>query len=93
YVTTMDIPDTLGEKLDIYKGQAKILADYYDLFRPMSWISVLAGMEVIPKNSNPIINIVPPEFSINILRDVSAAIADGVAKAPSHESFLKQLTG
>lgn len=93
YVTTMDIPDTLSERLEIYKGQAKILADYYDLFRPMSWISVLAGMDVIPENSNPIINIVPPEFSINILRDVSVAIAEGVAKAPSHEAYLKQLVG
>lgn len=93
YVTEMDIPDSLKEKLDIYDNQAKVITDFYDLFRPMSWISVLVGMDVIPKNTNPLIDVIPPDFSKKIINDVGAAIQKELASAPSHQEFIEKLTG
>lgn len=91
YVTNMEIPDSLKSKLDIYMSQAKILADYYDLFRPISWVAVLVGMNVIPKGTNPLLDVIPSEFSTKIINDVSNAIHLGVKSLPSHEEYISRL--
>lgn len=93
YVTNMEIPDSLKAKLEIYDNQAKIISDYYDLFRPMSWISVLIGMGRIPNNTNPLIDMIPPEFSKKIINDVANAIKAGVDNMPTHKAFIEKLTG
>lgn len=92
YVTNMEIPDSLKAKLDIYDNQAKVISDYYDLFRPMSWISVLVGMDVIPKNTNPLIDVIPPEFSKKVINDVASAIQNGVNNMTGHKEFIENLT-
>jgi tryptophan 7-halogenase len=93
YVTTMPIPDSLQGKINIFKDQGKVFGSFADLFRPASWVSVLVGMNIIPQNTNPVLDTIPPDFSMRIINDVAKTIAQNVQNAPSHEQFLSQLTG
>jgi tryptophan halogenase len=88
YVTGVTPPDSLAAKLEIFKSQGKLLADYYDLFRPVSWMAVLTGMDVTPRHADPLADLFPRDQSQKILQGVTAAIRQTALAQPMHEAAL-----
>ena len=91
HVTSMDLPDSLAVKIEAFKRQGKLLADYYDLFKPGSWMSVYTGMGVVPEHADPLAELVPAAFSRQVLANVTAAIRQTAAAQPTHRAALDQL--
>ncbi len=91
YVSSMPLPDSLSAKIEAFKSQGKILADYYDLFKPVSWMSIYTGMEVTPDRADPLVDLVPRDFSQRVLQNVSGAIAQAARVQPAHEAVIDQL--
>ena len=92
YVTSMDLPDSLMAKIEAFKSQGKILADYYDLFRPVSWISVYTGMQVEPVRPDPLVELLPRSFSQQVLTGVVGTVRQTALAQPAHEAVLNSLT-
>ncbi len=91
YVTAMDLPESLVVRMDAFKRHGKLLADYYDLFKPGSWISVYTGMGVMPDRADPLAELVPQAFSRDVLAKVTAAIRQTAAAQPAHQAVLDRL--
>ncbi len=89
YVTSMALPESLEMKMDAFRSQGKLLADYYDLFKPVSWMSIYTGMGVTPERSDPLVEMIQPDFSRQVLANVTAAIRQTASLQPSHETVLK----
>ncbi len=89
YVTDMELPDSLETRMEAFRSQGKLLADYYDLFKPGSWMSIYVGMGVIPKRADPLAELIPADFSRQVLANVTAAIQKAASLQPSHETVLK----
>jgi len=81
YVAHVALPDSLQERLDLYRNAGRIPTDFYQLFKPFSWISVLEGMGVAAKGYDPLIDAVAPDASRKILRSIADNIAGEVHKA------------
>ena len=92
YVTSMELPDSLMAKMELFKSQGKLLADYYDLFKPVSWMAVYTGLGVVPQHPDPLAALVPRSFAQQVLHGVTTAIRQTAQMAPSHESVLANLT-
>ncbi len=75
-------------KMEAFKSQGKILADYYDLFKPVSWMSVYTGMGVTPDRADALVDLVPQAFSRQVLQGVIQAIRQAAAAQPAHEAVL-----
>ncbi len=88
YVAGMPLPDSLMAKMEAFKSQGKILADYYDLFKPVSWMSVYTGMGVTPDRADALVDLVPQAFSRQVLQGVIQAIRQAAAAQPAHEAVL-----
>jgi len=93
YVTGMSLPDSLSAKIEAFKSQGKILADYYDLFKPVSWMSVYTGMGVVPERADALVNMVPQSFSRQVLQSVTRAIRQAAEAQPTHEAALSRVMG
>jgi tryptophan halogenase len=91
HVTAMSLPDSLVAKLDMFTRQGKLLADYYDLFRPVSWMAVLTGLGITPQRADPLADLVPRDRAQQILRGVSQAIRQTALAQPAHEAVLSAL--
>jgi tryptophan halogenase len=87
----MSLPDSLVAKLDMFTRQGKLLADYYDLFRPVSWMAVLTGLGITPQRADPLADLVPRDRAQQILRGVSQAIRQTALAQPAHEAVLSAL--
>jgi len=91
HVTGMDLPDSLMAKMEAFKSQGKLLADYYDLFKPVSWISVYTGMGVEPERPDPLVELLPRSFSQQVLAGVTNAVRQAALAQPAHEAVLHGL--
>jgi tryptophan halogenase len=88
YVTNMDIPDSLKCKIETYRALGRITSDYYDLFKPVSWISVLDGMGIVPATYDPLVGSIPKAFSNQVLNRVRGQIEKEAASAKKHIEML-----
>ena len=88
YVTNMQVPDSLINKIEIFKQQGKVFTSQTDLFRAGSWVSVMVGMGLLQEYQLPILETIPNDFSTRIINDVANAIANDINNAQSHDVFL-----
>jgi tryptophan 7-halogenase len=49
YVRTMDVPDTLGEKLELFRRRGRVVKYREGVFLDASWVAVYIGQRVIPQ--------------------------------------------
>ncbi len=91
YCKNMQIPQSLAKKIEFFEANGKISTDYYDLFKPTSWISVLIGMGVDFKTYDALVDAIKPEFSQKILQNFVQIIGQGANSSPYHADILKKL--
>lgn len=56
YCRSMDIPSSLQNKIDLFKGMPTVSRDADELFHEGSWQQVMIGQGVMPKNYHPVVN-------------------------------------
>lgn len=87
---TMEIPDSLSEKLELFKSQGRLFKNDLDLFTPPSWYAVLAGMGITPSNYDRQVDISDQAQVNNIMASGLNNLSETVAKLPSHDQFIAQ---
>jgi tryptophan halogenase len=85
----MAIPDTLAERLEMYRRTGRIYNKRYDLFTELSWFAVLDGMGVRPRDYDPLVDCYDFGQVERVMQGVRQKIAAEVAQAPSHDSFFR----
>jgi tryptophan halogenase len=90
YCRTMDIPDTLQQRIGMYRRTGRLRIRPGELFTDLSWFYVLEGLGVRPDAYDPLLDIVPPEQLRQILASLAAATAELTRTAPTHDSHFRQ---
>ncbi|MBB5717096.1 tryptophan halogenase [Stakelama sediminis] len=88
YVRNMAIPDTLAAKLDMFRFSGRIVPSPEDLFTAHSWLAVMLGQGIEPKNYDALVDRVPADALIRNMRLLKNAIAKTAATLPSHQSYI-----
>ena len=90
YYRTMDIPDSLAHRIEIFKENGYVWPDLVGLFRAHSWIQVMFGQGLVPKHRHGAGRILPPEALKVELEKLSNFVNQNLAKLPDHNDFIKQ---
>lgn len=86
----MAIPDSLAERIALFRERAYVWQDEGDLFRTDSWLHVMLGQGIAPQQFHPL-GLALPEPEIRRLFDtVRQPIRAAVEAMPSHSDFLRQ---
>ncbi len=88
HVRTMTVPDSLAEKMELWREAGRIERYSDGLFYDASWIAVYVGQGFLPERHDPRTNFVPPDrlkVAANRLRD---EIANEVSAMPGHREYL-----
>lgn len=88
YCRTMDIPEGLQEKLDLYRASGRIFRDNNELFDESSWIAVMHGQGVRAETYHPIVDTRDLEKLKEHLLGVKAVIDRSVEAMPTHAEFI-----
>jgi tryptophan halogenase len=87
---TMDIPDTLQQRIDVFRENAIAWQASDDLFRVDSWVQVMLGQRLAPRGYHRMGDMMNPGQLRQALGDLKANIASAVAQMPPHQQFLDQ---
>jgi tryptophan 7-halogenase len=86
-------PDSLQERIELFKGHGALREGVDELFRSSSWQSVFEGMGISPRVFCPRVENMDYADIAASLTAAKAAIAGMVAHLPTHEEFLRAKTG
>ncbi len=89
YCRTMSIPDSLAERIDLYRRTGRIFQQRYELFSDLSWFFVLDGMGIRPHDYSPLVDTVDFEQVKRVMGEIRSRVAADVARAPTHDSFFQ----
>ena len=89
----IDIPDTLKERIELFRGYGRIFRRDDELFSTVSWTAVFEGQGVQPEACDPLTYAVPIERIDSALTEMRELVRGGVAAMPSHGDFLSRSVG
>ena len=90
YCRTMEIPDSLKHKMELFRHRARVVTYKDGLFLEPSWLAVYFGQRVMPDGHDPLADAMErPELSRR-LQAVRDQVQAAVASMPRHEDFLSQ---
>ncbi len=86
----MTIPDTLAERLDLFRESGYAYQGADDLFSVTSWVFVMVGQRLMPQQFHHMGGMLGEERLRRALETLKTSIARGVAGMPHHKEFLKR---
>ncbi|PQA86086.1 tryptophan halogenase family protein [Hyphococcus luteus] len=86
----MEIPDTLAQRIALFRDDAYAYQGPEDLFRVDSWLQVMLGQRLEPQGRHHLGRLMTREQMQGALDSLKNNIADAVAKMPDHQTFLEQ---
>jgi tryptophan halogenase len=88
HVRTMEVPDTLKEKLELFVESGRVARYTTGPFLEASWLAVLLGQRVMPKRWDPRANTMDGRELGQAMDRLRAGIAATAAKMPDHQEFI-----
>jgi tryptophan halogenase len=84
----LKIPDTLAERVEMYRRTGRIFHRRHEVFVELSWFFVMDGMDLRPANYDPLVEVADWEQVKLVMQGMRTRIAAEVDAAPSHDSFF-----
>jgi tryptophan halogenase len=85
----MKIPESLAERIELFRSQAHAYQDSHDLFRVDSWVQVLLGQRVQPASHHHAARLMPASKLQEALTALQGNIERAVQAMPTHGDFLR----
>lgn len=91
YCRTMEIPETLRKRIDIYKENARLYREDIELFTPVSWFALFNGQNIEPKRYHPLADSLDDDKLEKRMAELYRATQRCLEVMPSHETYLKDM--
>ena len=89
----MSIPERLTNKINLFKETANITSDHLDIFLDSSWLQVMLGQGITPKDYHPSADVPSDEQLRTMLSQIAAAKRQPLNQLLQHDAFLKEYAG
>nr|WP_010130164.1 tryptophan halogenase family protein [Microbulbifer agarilyticus] len=89
----MAVPDSLQEKIELFRKSGKAFRDFDDLFTEVAWQQVLIGQGVMPEDHHVIADGLSDSQLTDLMGSLQTLIQGTVKQLPSHEQFLASIQG
>ncbi len=91
YVRSMEIPDTLRERIDIYMENGRLYRDNHELFSENSWFAVFEGQNFRPKRYHPVIDFMSDDALDRRMAEVRRTMHKCLDAFEDHSTYLNKL--
>ena len=85
----MEIPDSLKQRIDIFRERGMILHYPEEMFGPTSWLAIMMGQGVRPAGYSPILNTLDRAEEVKTFKRMQMEIQAALAELPSQDRYLK----
>ena len=84
----MDVPDTLTEKMELYKATSRIFRENNELFTETAWLQVLHGQRIEAKGYSPLADQLTDAQLNEYFANLKQIIDTNAVKLPSQKDFI-----
>nr|WP_281377193.1 tryptophan halogenase family protein [Stakelama sediminis] len=90
---TMDIPDTLQQKIELFRETGRVFRKNEELFAENSWVQVMMGQGIMPQSHHPIAEKLPDEELDRLLSGLRDDVRRTVGSLPPHGEYVSRYCG
>lgn len=91
YCRTMSLPDTLKQKIALFRARGEVALLDHESFREASWTAIFTGLGVWPDRWSPLTDQVPAAVTLDRMERRAALIRQAAGSVPPHDRFLADL--
>jgi tryptophan 7-halogenase len=84
----IELPDTLAERMEIYRRTGRIFQKRHEMFVELSWFFVMHGMGLRPQSYDPLVDASDWQEVMRVMQGMRKKVAADAAAAPTHDSFF-----
>ena len=84
------LTDSLQEKLALFRSHGRILREETELFPIQSWLSVMIGQNIVPRDYDPMTDSLDVKKIRTKLDDIRTSVKQCVEDMPPHKDFIQQ---
>ncbi len=84
----MTLPDSLEEKLALFRTKGRVRRFAFDLFGPESWVAVMVGQGLLPAGYDPLVDGLDDAKLVPTLGQWRDLYARTAASLPTHDAYL-----
>jgi tryptophan halogenase len=88
HVREMPIPDTLAHKMELFRQTGRLASMGQDLFQEPSWLAVLIGQNVMPRDYDPLVDLMEVSVVERSLKAMKTTLRQAAEAMPSHRDFI-----
>jgi tryptophan halogenase len=89
----MEIPDTLAQKIDLFRDTGRVFRKNEELFAENSWVQVMMGQGIMPRSHHPIAAKLRDEELDRLLSTLRQQVQQNVAGLPDHAAYVMRYCG
>lgn len=91
YVKHMSVPQSLVEKIEIYKENGRIFREDNELFNQTSWFAVMHGQNIKSKRWHPVVDSLQLSEIQSRLQEIHATVQNSCDILPKHKDYIEKL--
>ncbi|EJI86701.1 tryptophan halogenase [Alishewanella aestuarii B11] len=93
YCREMDLPDTLAQRLDLFRQSGQVFRQQDELFTEVAWQQVMLGQNTYPISHHPLAEGLTATQLSGYLSDLQQVVSKTVMALPTHQAYLQNLVG
>jgi tryptophan halogenase len=91
--SAMAIPDTLAQKIELFRETGRVFRKNEELFAENSWVQVMMGQGIMPRAYHPIVEKMRDEELARLLTMLRENVSRTVSSLPDHAAYVAQYCG
>ena len=84
----MDIPDTLKEKIDLFKSHGRVVRRDNELFTEVGWLQVMQGQNLATDSYHPLVDVQNETDTFEYMEAMREVIGKCVDVMPDHAAYI-----
>ena len=89
----MDVPDSLAQKIELFRETARVFRRNEELFAENSWVQVMLGQGIAPRAWHPIAGKLNDDELDRLLGMIRQDVTRTVAGLPDHAAYVARYCG
>ena len=89
----MEIPDSLTQKIELFRETGRVFRRNEELFAENSWVQVMMGQGIMPQSYHPIATKLSDAEMTKLLSTIRDNVAKTVAGLPDHPAYVARYCG
>lgn len=90
YCRTMDIPASLRHRIELFRETGRVFRTLNELFAENSWIQVMLGQGIVPKQYHQVADLMSDEELSRFLNGIKSHVDNTVMQLPKHQAYVEQ---